>query len=91
MLNFLAARPLGNAVGTQVVGRVHKGKEVLDLINDVVPAPDSSPFHRIAVTKCGATNARGDHEDLEQAGPVSKADAIAKLKEQSASARSAVL
>ncbi len=75
------------------MGRVHLGKEFLDKLNNLGVSPtDSTPYHKITVTRCGSTNSKGDFESaIESAGPVSKADAITRLKEESASARSAVL
>ncbi|KAG1653704.1 hypothetical protein FOA52_007932 [Chlamydomonas sp. UWO 241] len=80
--------------GYQVVGRVHSGLEVLDALNDVECGPDSTPFpsSRVTIVRCGPTNARGAHEGLEgSTGPVTTANAVARLKQESAGARSAVL
>lgn len=41
----------------QVVGRVNKGLDVLELLGDVPCGPDDSPLMRLKVFKCGATNA----------------------------------
>ena len=75
----------------QVVGRVHLGKDVLEQLNDVAVGPDSVPFLKVGIVRCGPTNSKGDFENVEAGGPVTTADAIARLKQQSASARSAVL
>ncbi|GAX74083.1 hypothetical protein CEUSTIGMA_g1533.t1 [Chlamydomonas eustigma] len=80
-----------DTTGYQVVGRVHKGLEVLQQLNDVAVGPDSIPFSKVLVSKSGSTNPNGDFEDLEGSRPVTAADAMARLKEQSASARTAVL
>ena len=73
-----------------MVGRVRKGLQIIESLNDVAVGPDSIPFQKISIIKSGSTNSNGDFEEVE-AAPVSRADAIARLKEQSASARSAVL
>jgi hypothetical protein len=41
----------------QVVGRVNKGLDVLELLGDVPCGPDDSPLMRLKVFKCGPTNA----------------------------------
>lgn len=41
----------------QVVGRVNKGLDVLELLADVPCGPDDSPLMRLKVAKCGPTNA----------------------------------
>lgn len=41
----------------QVVGRVNKGLDVLELLGDVPCGPDDSPLMRLKVAKCGPTNA----------------------------------
>jgi hypothetical protein len=74
-----------------VVGRVHKGLEVLEQLNDVAVGPDSIPFAKVVVYKSGSTNPNGDFEDLEASRPVTAADAMARLKEQSACARTSVV
>jgi hypothetical protein len=49
---------LGTAPQHQVVGRVSKGLDVLQLLADVPCGPDDSPLMRLKVAKCGATNAQ---------------------------------
>eukprot|EP00955_Chlamydomonas_euryale_P044060 352800-Chlamydomonas_euryale.AAC.6 len=78
--------------GYQVVGRVHGSRTVIDALNSVAVGPDNAPYVKVAVSRTGPTNARGDHEELgEQSGPVTTADAVARLKQESATARSAVM
>lgn len=47
--------------GLQVVGRVNKGMDVLELLGDVPCGPDDSPLMRLKLVKCGATNAEVCH------------------------------
>lgn len=50
----------GSSVRTvcvQVVGRVNKGLDVLELLGDVPCGPDDSPLMRLKIAKCGPTNA----------------------------------
>lgn len=72
---------------------MHLGKEVIDVLNEVEVGPDSVPFARVSIMRCGPTNARGDHEELDGggSGPMTTADAVARIKQESATARSAVL
>jgi hypothetical protein len=49
----------------QVVGRVHKGLEVLDVIADLRVDHEDLPLQKLVVTKSGATNAKGSHEELD--------------------------
>ncbi|BDA45262.1 probable peptidyl-prolyl cis-trans isomerase E [Coccomyxa sp. Obi] len=53
--------------GYQVVGRVHKGLEILEKINESAVDPDDLPLQRITITSCGLTDAQGTHESLEEA------------------------
>lgn len=77
----------------QVVGRVFKGKEVIEMLNEVSTDADSMPYQKVTITNSGATNSRGDHEESESvaAAPLTSKEAMARLKEESAIARSAVL
>lgn len=80
--------------GYQVVGRVWKGKDVIEMLNEVSSGPDSVPYNKITVTKTGATNSKGDFEGIEGSADrptMTSKEARQKLKEESASARSAVL
>ena len=76
-----------------MVGRVLKGKEVVEMLNEVSTSADSMPYQKIIITNCGATNSRGDHEESElaSAAPLTSKEAMTRLKEESAMARSAVL
>ncbi len=44
--------------GTQVVGRVHKGLEILEKVNESAVDPDDLPLQRIVITSCGLTDAQ---------------------------------
>lgn len=88
----LAAAPPLDATH-QVVGRVHLGAELLDRLGDLPTRPDDSPVDRLAISRTGPTNAKGDYEALgddgDGAGP--SKDAAALAQEASASAREAVI
>ncbi|KXZ51643.1 hypothetical protein GPECTOR_12g607 [Gonium pectorale] len=76
----------------QVVGRIHKGKEILATLGDLRTLPDDSPQQRVTVARSGPTNHLGVHEDLDQgaaAGPPK--DLGTRLAEASEAARSSVL
>ena len=73
-----------------MVGRVRKGLEIIEQLNDVVVGPDSIPFQKVTITKSGETNSNGDFEEVESV-PMTREDAMARLKTESASARTAVL
>lgn len=49
----------------QVVGRVHAGQEVLEQLNGATTA-DEQPQPAVVLAACGLTNARGEHEGLEE-------------------------
>lgn len=42
----------------QVVGRVHKGLEILEKVNESAVDPDDLPLQRITITSCGLTDAQ---------------------------------
>ncbi|EFJ40679.1 hypothetical protein VOLCADRAFT_108027 [Volvox carteri f. nagariensis] len=81
----------------QVVGRIHKGRELLDGLGDLRTLPDDSPAQRVVVLRAGATNHLGNHEELGGAeerggaGGVPPMDAATRLQEQSEEARSALM
>lgn len=76
----------------QVVGRVSKGLDVLELLGDVPCGPDDSPLMRLKIAKCGPTNAEGTHESLDESrAKETPEEAAARLKQQSADTRSAVM
>lgn len=50
----------------QVVGRVHKGLEILDAISDMQVTHEDLPLNKVVVAKSGATNAKGSHEELDE-------------------------
>lgn len=76
----------------QVVGRVNKGLDVLELLADVPCGPDDSPLMRLKVAKCGPTNAEGTNEGLDESiAKETPAEAAARLKQQSADTRNAVM
>ncbi|KAK9901375.1 hypothetical protein WJX75_009164 [Coccomyxa subellipsoidea] len=51
----------------QVVGRVHRGLEILEKVNESAVDPDDLPLQRITITSCGLTDAQGTHESLDEA------------------------
>lgn len=66
--------------------------ELLDALNDVRTLPDDSPVHRITITSCGPTNHLGVHETLGSDGAaLTPVDEAAKLRQESAKARGAVM
>lgn len=91
---FALSRALDLDKTHQVVGRIHRGRELLDQLADLRTTPaDDAPVHRVTITKCGATNHKGEHEDLEDSaahgGPPK--DMATRLQEASAEARSSVM
>ncbi len=46
------------STGTQVVGRVHKGLEILEKVNESATDPDDLPLQRITITSCGLTDSQ---------------------------------
>jgi UPF0288 family protein (methanogenesis marker protein 3) len=42
----------------QVVGRVHKGLDILEKLNDAAVDPDDVPLQRITITNCGLTDSQ---------------------------------
>ncbi|GFR49701.1 hypothetical protein Agub_g11852 [Astrephomene gubernaculifera] len=78
----------------QVVGRIHRGRELLDTLGDLRTLPDDSPVQRVVVTRAGPTNHLGNHEDLEEAAAAAAGppkDAATRLQEASEEARAAVM
>ncbi|WIA22889.1 hypothetical protein OEZ86_009830 [Tetradesmus obliquus] len=76
----------------QVVGVVRQGLDLLDLLDDIPRSPDDTPLMAIKVVKCGNTNAPGSHESLDEAlAKETPEAAAARLKQQSADTRSAVM
>ncbi len=45
-------------LGAQVVGRVHRGLETLEKVNEAATDPDDIPLQRISITSCGLTDAQ---------------------------------
>ncbi|PNW72500.1 hypothetical protein CHLRE_16g686173v5 [Chlamydomonas reinhardtii] len=95
---LLLDRALALDSSHQVVGRVHKGREMLDKVGDLrTLPPDDAPAQRVTITRCGPTDRHGTHEALEDAaggaaGAAARAQsAAARLAEASAEARSSVL
>eukprot|EP00879_Flechtneria_rotunda_P021777 GHRR01022963.1.p1 GENE.GHRR01022963.1~~GHRR01022963.1.p1 ORF type:complete len:234 (+),score=116.99 GHRR01022963.1:457-1158(+) len=76
----------------QVVGRVHLGQHILELLDDVPRSPADTPLMHVKITNCGRTDASGRHEPLDE--PLAKESAeaaAARLKQESADTRSAVM
>lgn len=42
----------------QVVGRVHKGLEILETLNEAAVDPDDLPLQRVTIIKCGLTDSK---------------------------------
>ena len=42
----------------QVVGRVHRGLDILEKVNESAVDPDDLPLQRITITSCGLTDAQ---------------------------------
>ncbi|KAF6253324.1 hypothetical protein COO60DRAFT_1643255 [Scenedesmus sp. NREL 46B-D3] len=75
-----------------VVGLVRHGLDLLELLDDVPRTPDDTPLMRIQVVKCGNTNAQGSQDALDQAlAKETPEAAAARLKQQSADTRNAVM
>ncbi|GIL54656.1 hypothetical protein Vafri_10384 [Volvox africanus] len=79
----------------QVVGRIHKGRELLDALGDLRTLPDDSPVQRVVVQRAGPTNHLGNHEELGEggsggAGTLLK-DAATRLQEAAEETRSALM
>lgn len=54
-----APQPSGlSELGVQVVGRVHRGLEILEKVNESAVDPDDLPLQRITITSCGLTDAQ---------------------------------
>ncbi|EIE20043.1 cyclophilin-like protein [Coccomyxa subellipsoidea C-169] len=70
--------------GSEVVGRVHRGLETLEKVNEAATDPDDIPLQRISITSCGLTDAQGTHESLEEAA---RREAERKETPQQAAAR----
>ncbi|GLC77152.1 hypothetical protein PLESTF_001891900 [Pleodorina starrii] len=79
----------------QVVGRIHRGAELLTSLGDLRTLPDDSPAQRLAVARAGPTNHLGSHEELTGAGAGEGAgqpkDAATRLAEQAEEARSSLM
>ncbi|KIZ04998.1 hypothetical protein MNEG_2960 [Monoraphidium neglectum] len=78
--------------GTEVVGRVHMGKEALEALNDLSTTPDDMPLQRIRIAKCGATNHKGTHDTLDDADKrETAAQAAERLEQESQSTKASIL
>eukprot|EP00887_Chlorella_sp_A99_P000074 scaffold16.g74.t1 len=82
--------------GHQVVGRVSKGGELLAKINGLPTDPQDCPVQRLAVARCGLTNAQGTYEDYGETtgtagrGKETAEEAAARLQCEAAEARDSV-
>lgn len=72
---------------------MHMGQAALEALNDIATMVDDSPIGKLAVRRCGNTNSKGDWEALDEAGGAKEtaAQTAARLQQQSADTRSAVL
>ncbi|GIM09054.1 hypothetical protein Vretimale_12937 [Volvox reticuliferus] len=80
----------------QVVGRIHKGRDLLDTLGDMRTLPDDSPVQRVAVQRAGPTNHLGNHEELGEGqggsgGTGTVKDAATRLQEAAEETRSALM
>lgn len=57
---FQHNNPLENILSSQVVGRVRKGLQIIESLNDVAVGPDSIPFQKVSIIKSGSTNSNGE-------------------------------
>lgn len=76
----------------QVVGRVHLGREVLEALSDISTTADDAPLQRLRIAKCGATNAKGTHDTLDDAAAgETAAEAAERLQRQSMDTRASIM
>lgn len=79
----------------QVVGRVFQGQEVLErLENMAVSAVDDSPLRSVTISRCGACDANGTFDSLDDAGPstekLSRKETAAMLENEAEATKEAV-
>ncbi|GBF98906.1 hypothetical protein Rsub_11544 [Raphidocelis subcapitata] len=76
----------------QVVGRVHLGREALEALADLDTTANDAPLQRIRIAKCGATNALGAHDTLDESAKKETAEqAAARLAEESAATKASIM
>ncbi len=75
-----------------MVGRIHRGRELLEPLGELRTLPDDSPAQRVTVQRAGPTNHLGNHEGLEaEAAGGPPKDMATRLQEASEEARSALM
>lgn len=68
----------------QVVGRAHKGLDILNKLNEAAVDPDDLPLQPVLVTACGLCDSEGIHESLDESA---KREALRKETPEQAAAR----
>eukprot|EP00892_Ulva_mutabilis_P009963 jgi/Ulvmu1/7339/UM035_0128.1 len=58
----------------KIIGRVSKGMDVLDVLNNVDVDPEEKPDTPICIEQCGMTNHKGENEEVSAAGNALGAD-----------------
>ena len=71
---------------------MHLGREVLEGLCEADTSPADAPLQRVRISKCGATNAKGTHDALEEGGArETAAEAAERLAKESRETKASIM